>query len=415
MQIDNFPAADASQGEHIAKWPTVTYTELGSKRIRLVRLIPGPPGSIIGCEVGMCFLEQSPSYTAVSYTWGSPLGFRDILVGSQPHSVPKNLWRFLDQARKLPGSDRLAGWLWIDALSIDQSDPQEKLNQVGIISSIFRNAEHVIVWLGPSYMDSDYALATMYPDSTTGPIKYSKTLAGPVWPALYSLCERPYWRRLWVYQELKSALRTELMCGSRLVPLRNFRRYLSDPVAPRLQDKFELLRKSSAGMTFRLLRLPPKMSLWSLLASTSHLRCVDPRDKAYAVLSIADTGEQGIQADYTIPVPVLLNRILVNEHNIKAPESLHQVGKQCMDLERWFDEPSNSIFVTKGPVKSDRHINLLEQLASEREPVYPELTVLFHEWADFYSHKCISRLLLRRSEDMEIIGKHGDSPDRPAK
>jgi hypothetical protein len=287
-----YPAADTFQDETIAHWPTITCSRLGSKRIRLVKILLDPPGGPIGCEVNTYFMDQAPSYTAVSYTWGSPLTYREILIDGQPCGVPKNLWRFLDQARRLPDVNHLTGWLWIDALSIDQLNPQEKLDQVGIISVIFRNAERVVVWLGPDYGDGDRVLTALGSDRTSGTRKASRTLAGAVWSAIHGLCERPYWRRLWVYQELKSARRAELMCGHKLVPLQNFQRYLLDTAAPRLEDKLEILRQSSAGKMLKLKDKLADVSLWSLIQETSRLRCVDPRDRAYAVLNIARFGEE---------------------------------------------------------------------------------------------------------------------------
>jgi hypothetical protein len=253
-----YPATDAFSDESIARWPAVTCSGLGSERIRLVKITPGPPGSTIEFEVSTCFLDQAPSYAAISYAWGSPSGFHEILVRGELHSVPKNLWRFLDQARRLPGLDSLAGWLWIDALSINQSDPREKLDQVGIIPSIFGKADRVIVWLGPNYANGDHALAALYANTTTRPKRCPRTLAGPVWSGIHSLCERPYWRRLWVYQELQSAQRAVLFCGHKLVPLRNFQEYMFDTAAPRLEDKFGVLRKAQREECFVWFKNPQR-------------------------------------------------------------------------------------------------------------------------------------------------------------
>jgi hypothetical protein len=358
------PATDVFSDES----PAVTCSELGSERFRLVKIRPGLPGSTIECEVSTCFLDQAPSYTAVSYTWGSPLAFREILIEDRPHKVPKNLWRFLHHARKVPHLSCLAGWLWIDTLSIHQSDPREKLEQVGIISSIFKNAERVIVWLGPSYGDSDRAFAALCSISTKRSQRDSKSLAEPVWSSVRGLCERPYWRRLWVYQEIKSASCAEFMCGPTLVPLQKFQGYLFDAVSSRLKDKFEILRKSPAGKMLCLVQDPAKTSLLSLMQNTCHLRCVDPRDKAYAVLNIAKIEKQVIEADYTITVTILLTRTLKSIHDSSMPTSLHRVAKQCMELERLFEEPPNSIFETESREAFSRDINPLRELAATLRP-----------------------------------------------
>ncbi|KAM0695998.1 hypothetical protein Q7P36_004481 [Cladosporium allicinum] len=389
-----YPTTDTFHDESIAHWPAITCSELGSERIRLVRIAPGPSGGVIECEVSTFFLKMAPSYAAVSYTWGSPLGFREILIEGRPHSVPKNLWRFLNQARNLPGLTRLTGWLWIDALSINQSDPQEKLDQVGIISDISKKAEHVIVWLRPSNADSDHALAALHVVRARRHRRNSRTVPGPVWSALHNLCERPYWRRLWVYQELKSALCAQLMCGNKLFSLRDFQDYMFDTAAHRLEEKLDILRKSSAGMMLRLIEDPAKTSLWSLIKETSHLRCIDPRDKAYAVLNIAQIGREEMAADYTILTPVLLNQILKNMHYICKPETLHEVAEQCMELERLFREPPNSIFQTEGSVAFSRSINPLKELASYNLLPDFRLQHLLAAWCDFYSHRHINQLVL---------------------
>jgi len=389
------PATDTFHDDDIARRPQFPRSELESDRIRLVKIIPGSLGDMIECEVSMCSLKQPPSYTALSYTWGSPLGFREILVQGRPHCVAKNLWRFLDQARRLPDVSSLTGWLWIDALSIDQSNPQEKLDQVGIISSIFKNAEHVIVWLGPLYADSDHALTALRSNDTEKFRRSPKTLTHSIWSAIHSVCERPYWRRLWVYQELKNTQGAKLMCGHRLVPLQDLQKYLFDTVAPRLEDKVQALRESSAGKMLQLVADSAMTSLWSLIQKTSHLRCVDPRDKAYAVLNIARRGSRrGIEADYTITVRVLLNRILKNMHRMTPPGSLREVAEQCMELERLFGEPRNSMFVTQsGHVAYTQHKNPLEEL--EDHPDF-KLQQLLNEWCVVYTHQPVRQLVSPR-------------------
>jgi hypothetical protein len=391
-----YPATDTFYDELIARWPAITCSELGSTRIRLVKISPGPPGSTIEFKVNICFLAQAPGYAAVSYTWGSSLGFREILIEGRPYSVPKNLWRFLDQARKLVDEKHLAGWLWIDALSIDQSNPREKLDQVGIISSIFGKSERVIVWLGPPYDNSDLALAAICPDNATRSRREPKTLAGPVWSGVHGLCERPYWRRLWVYQELRSAQYPHLMCGNKLVPLRDFQEYLFDTAAHRLEDKLETLRGSSAGKMLSLVREPAKTSLWSLIQKTRHLRCTDPRDKAYAIHNIARTDHHvhlRIQADYTVTVPVLLNRILENACATEPPTSLRKAAKLCMEIERLFGQPLNSIFVIKDLVQFSQHMSPLEQLSSGGKHPDLRLQELLSAWCHSYSQFLILQLV----------------------
>jgi hypothetical protein len=186
------------------------------------------------------------------------------------------------------------------------------------------------------------------------------------------------------------------MCGNKLFSLRDFQDYMFEKAARRLEEKLEIIRKTSAGMMLRLIEDPAKTSLWSLIKETSHLHCVDPRDKAYAVLNIAQTGSQGMAADYTVTLPVLLNRILRTMHDSlpQSPQTLLQVAKQCAELERTFGEPVNSMFTTNGSMDSYPHGSPLEQLA--RQGCHPDLRVQqqMSEWCDFYSHFRVRGLVI---------------------
>jgi hypothetical protein len=70
------------------------------------------------------------------------------------------------------------------------------------MSTIFRGALEVIVWLGPQSEHSSVLIALdIKPWSAT-------TLSSVV-----ELCERPYWGRLWVFQEIKHARKIMLLSG----------------------------------------------------------------------------------------------------------------------------------------------------------------------------------------------------------
>jgi hypothetical protein len=166
----------------------------------------------IHCKTRIFPSQGRPSYTAVSYTWGSPIALDTrckILLDGTDQLLPKNLCRFLEQA-----SDRQFGWLWVDALSIAQTCPEERSHQVRIMSTIFSDAERVVVWLGPAYERSDEATRAL---STPSKLHRPAALGDPeMLKAIEALFVRPYWARLWVYQELKSAEDLTVMCGGAL-------------------------------------------------------------------------------------------------------------------------------------------------------------------------------------------------------
>jgi hypothetical protein len=73
-------------------------------------------------------------------------------------------------------------------------------------------------------------------------------------------------------------------------------------------------------------------SLWLLLQLTQHLDCYDPHDKVYALLSMAKSGHDGIDADYTMPLPQLMNLVLRNSYSTSQAPSASAVAVRCARL-----------------------------------------------------------------------------------
>ena len=373
---------------------TRTDSELTEGHIRLVKIETND--GVICCNTRTFGLESSEAYVALSYTWGSPIARHRIVLDGRRHLVPKNLWRFLQQVQGL--RNRFPAWFWIDVLCINQSCQWEKTHQVGIMSKIFENAERVIVWTGPAYGASEKAMeALSEPPSSS---KHNKTLAkifaNPVGPAIQSFCERPYWRRLWVFQELKFARDITLVCGKMTLSWRRFKEFLLhaylEGLAPRLYDKINSLRTSPAGTMVNLTCMPLNTSLWALLLVTKHLQCAEPHDKVYALLSVAKSGHEGIYADYAMPIPVLLNSVLKNLHAHVPPESLEEVISQCQTLERVFDIPPDSMFVlpVRGVVSTSSY-----HFPQDCYRLGPDTSCLSLWWTSYYGHSQVEPLLLR--------------------
>ena len=86
---------------------------------------------------------HTPSYEALSYTWGTASESRCIRINqSFCARVRLNLYTALRALRQ-----DYARVLWIDALCINQEDNVEKSQQVLMMHKIFATAREVIVWL----------------------------------------------------------------------------------------------------------------------------------------------------------------------------------------------------------------------------------------------------------------------------
>lgn len=316
--------------------------------IRYIRIKPeeGPDGEICfetrirrsqsGGDYNENYHPEKLYYTAVSYAWGDATARHPVIVDGHKRLVATNLWYFLQRANihriALPGTREERNedieanwrfiefvgvreeikillsrnwpdnWLWIDALCIDQSDSRERAHQVGIMSEIFGHADWVISWLGPAYDNSDHAMSAILAYSARFSVKHQIVNPTELSEAICSLCERAYWKRLWVFQELRHAKDIILMCGEHWLSWDNFRNIwlVVVEIATTGGDaSSERLRQSLATRMMTLRTKPMDLSLWNLLKETSNLECADARDRVFALLSVATQGHEGIKADYS--------------------------------------------------------------------------------------------------------------------
>lgn len=209
------------------------------------------------------------TYVALSYAWGPPEPTAEITVNGKTVAVRANLEAALRRFRKLEYF-RFGGRIWIDSLCINQADEAEKQRQVAMMASVYSNAGNVVVWLGPEANDSDLVISYLEHVGTDYRAEYlealdkSDPLTAATWRAvararmeasydsfrdchlrrlrgrwwcapvpvdlddialpLYRFFDRPYWRRLWIIQELCMG-RPEMpvVCGGRVTQWRHIR------------------------------------------------------------------------------------------------------------------------------------------------------------------------------------------------
>lgn len=128
-------------GERPASGNDFSYSlaplELSRRKIRLVELRRNTLSDLPTCVLRSYLVDgPHPPYTALSYAWGSGIHYNDIILNGNSFAVGRNLWHFLDQMRS---SDKY-GTYWIDAISIDQSNVQERNHQVQMMEQIYNNA-----------------------------------------------------------------------------------------------------------------------------------------------------------------------------------------------------------------------------------------------------------------------------------
>ena len=169
-------------------------------------------------------------YVALSYVWGDRIAETPIIVNGVPIEVTENL----EAALRIfyQKSDFVEGLLlWVDALCINQNDLAERSVQVKRMRDIFELAFGVTAWLGDEGEESDKAIrllvavASRNRGSTDEAMEFLHILRDGTdpfpsgsWRALYLLLSRPYWKRLWIIQEIAmSHTMLQLYCGNRSV------------------------------------------------------------------------------------------------------------------------------------------------------------------------------------------------------
>ena len=215
------------------------YTELpivtqpnADNYIRLVTLPPGKKEGEISCSIAVHRLSQSPQYEAVSYCWGDPVNKSQIRFDGEEKllSIPSNLNAFL-LCMRAKGPKRT---LWMDAVCIDQTNNEEKSQQVLLMRDIYRKATRTFIWLGVESENSTAGLdlaTTLYEASQSGAKKDGAkqswwptanhdqltTVPRKTWKAFFDLLNRPWFTRAWVVQEVVVSSNLWVVCGNKVI------------------------------------------------------------------------------------------------------------------------------------------------------------------------------------------------------
>ena len=116
--------------------------------IRLLRLLAGAQNDKLRCDIDIADIENDLDYEAVSYVWGTSEPKPSIQISCEYDNseleIPKSLEGALRRFRH-PTSTRT---LWTDSICINQSDLQERSQQVRLMGHIYRKASAVLIWLG---------------------------------------------------------------------------------------------------------------------------------------------------------------------------------------------------------------------------------------------------------------------------
>jgi len=306
--------------------------------IRVIRIRPAAGLEVTGsihCDIEHVQIGQV-SYAALSYEWGPPnaddndttLPENDttIHLNGSLIAVRRNLHHALSHFRNSLGDQPI----WIDALSINQSDTLERSQQVSRMGSIYHGADQVMIWPGRTEgLDSNTLAALNRQSHEYGDRAKTTTEATLVIAKIEELCQNGYWKRVWIQQEVFLAQKLGIMYGlDQLIPYETFDYLVSlmlSGESPVTDDVYNKIKESGAQTLLMRRRLSQHPTLnplgtWLRIACNNDLQTSEPRDLIYGMLGVSfDCHDGGLIPDYDKPlVDVYLETILFCR--LKEPE-----------------------------------------------------------------------------------------------
>jgi hypothetical protein len=292
-------------------------------------------------------------------------GGMKILLDGKESLVGYNLWAALNYYRNAIEhiwSQKPSVYdeynIWADALCIDQGNILERNAQVRRMREIYMKAHNVGVWLGQEAHQSQLAmklltdperpLMSQTPLTETGLENEKKWITSSIadgskkqaWLALTALYQRPYWKRVWILQEIFSNDRISVICGSHWAGWTTFvyvALYLysklpqAHPTHPLYSNTLALeilqavpnIRLFMAGAGFKISDFA-SLPLHDLLGLYGYHECTDPRDKVYGLLGLTREEffeENNLPIDYNVSVDTLYTfvaaAIILEKHRLE--------------------------------------------------------------------------------------------------
>jgi len=169
-------------------------------------------------------------------------------------------------------------FLWIDQICINQEDPNERSDQVGIMDKIYKRANMVLIWLGcdPTMVEAARRLQDWEDHDA--------------W-AIGTLIAHPYFSRIWIIQEIVLNVKYPItVCGG--IEL-NW-----DHIRFASQSTYQSSRAATWATNYRYNRRRERRTLEDCIFSHCESDCHDTRDKVYGLLGLTPERWR-VRVDYT--------------------------------------------------------------------------------------------------------------------
>jgi hypothetical protein len=250
---------------------TYNHQALKAGRIRLLYLLPGDTEDRLQGVIIHVPYNSAGTYRAFSYVWGTNQSMQELVTPDGILEITFSLSKALQSLRH----KNTATMLWVDAICIDQNDNQEKARQIRLLPQIFQSATSTYAFL-ESGNANDAAIEMLMQvqakalcdrhcadlernrldsadlaqeNNTKGRFEarestkenilmdseedtYSTgwqhelaklpsswedrcmpSLDEPIWTSVKALFDLPWFRRVWIIQEIVGAPHVKIVCG----------------------------------------------------------------------------------------------------------------------------------------------------------------------------------------------------------
>jgi tetratricopeptide (TPR) repeat protein len=298
----------------------------GRSEIRLIEILSDDGDAIVQCRLSISSVEDNATFAALSYVWGDPKTTEEIVLNDELFPATINLAAALKYVRahwcnNFPDRNPKAFRLWVDAICINQKDPNERSSQIDLMRDIYSKAELVLSWLGHGIDEIDIAfdafktianltreLGSKYTEEDW--LKSFPTWCNDTaesWESIQSFFHLPYWHRVWIFQELVLGKHILFTHGSAALKYKDLVRAGDWIVFAEISIHRGNLEKPSflsqdAWLSLRFaLGTAPLIQVrgykgqmfkddpWTIFETSSYsLRATDPRDHVYGLLGLQD-------------------------------------------------------------------------------------------------------------------------------
>jgi hypothetical protein len=320
--------------------------------IRLIELHSGDRQSPLVATFRVVELLAAPDYDALSYVWGDPGNKGFITCNGQTFSITANLLLALQRLRQ----NSHIFFVWTDAICIDQSNDQERSQQVSMMGLIYARAKTVFVHIpGSKRTPREHLNVQELVEDIKGRVvvsggwsKTSKTENSRLkhddpfindlrWKAMSTFLTEDWFNRAWVLQEVAMARDPYVLygdCGFSYRDLILLCRWVG-LCGAQIHGKWKLKVESSHLAALDWYREDrtdspayPVVSFLDMFNVASYHLCKDPRDHIYSLLhhplaKHAD-GSLLVQPDYSKPVEQIYYELACQM--LRQPEGLRLLG-----------------------------------------------------------------------------------------